>query len=243
MEPQGREPRRLKAPTVSFDALAPLYRPMEAVLAGGLLQRCRTAQLSFLAQGGALAGARALVLGEGPGRFLVELLHRFPDLEVVCVEQSPAMIRQARRRIEHSGGDPDRVEFLPVDALDWNPGGRKFDLIATHFFLDCFPPDELERLVAKISSAAAGEARWVISDFCIPERGWRRLRARAIHGLMYRFFRIATGLRAHRWTPPDCFLRSAGFELQRRRSFNFGLLHSDLWIRTSTPSDALDRQI
>ncbi len=213
---------------MSFDTLAPVYRPMEAVLAGGLLQRCRTAHLNQVC---ALPCRRALVLGEGPGRFLVELLRQLPDIEIDCVEQSPAMIRQAQRRIERSGGDVSRVRFLAVDALDWVPQPQQFDLIATHFFLDCFPPDELGRLISGIALGADAGTRWLVSDFCIPDHGWRRLRARAIHGLMYRFFRIATGLRARRWTPPDAFLQAAGFELERRVTFSSGLLHSDLWVR------------
>ena len=62
---------------MSFDTLAPIYRPLEAVLAGGVLQLCRT---SFLAE--SVDRRRALILGEGPGRFLVELLRINPSIEV-----------------------------------------------------------------------------------------------------------------------------------------------------------------
>lgn len=77
---------------------------MELISAGGILQRCRTA---FLAE---TAGCqRALLLGEGPGRFLVELLRVNPRVEVTCVEQSSRMIVEARRAVKRSGLDDARV--------------------------------------------------------------------------------------------------------------------------------------
>ncbi len=199
---------------------------MEAVLAGRIMQRCRT---SFLAE--AVGRRRALLVGEGPGRLLVELLRTAPDIEVTVVEQSPGMIREAKSRIEKKGLHACRVEFLAVDALTWNPCVRGFDLIVTHFFLDCFGPVELESLIGKLGDSATDDARWLLGDFCIPKRGWRRFRALAIHATMYAFFRAATGLSARRLTPPDDFLRNAGFQLVERRLFSLGLIHSDQWVR------------
>lgn len=215
---------------MSFDRLATFYRPMEAVLAGRILQRART---SFLAE--AVGRQRALVLGEGPGRFLTELLRTAPHIKVTVVEQSPGMVREAKRRIEKEGLDTSRVEFLAEDALAWSPLVRRFDLIVTHFFLDCFGPEQLENLIDKLGETATEDARWLLADFCIPERGWRRLRARAIHAAMYSFFRATTRLSATRLTPPDGFLCLAGFQLVERRLFNLGLIHSDLWTRRTPP--------
>ncbi|MFO1513608.1 MAG: class I SAM-dependent methyltransferase [Verrucomicrobiota bacterium] len=79
---------------MSFDTLAPFYGLMEVLTAGNLLQRCRT---SFLTEAGTCR--RALLLGEGPGRFLAELLKANPRIEVTCVERSPRMIEEARGRL------------------------------------------------------------------------------------------------------------------------------------------------
>ena len=213
---------------MSFDTLAPIYRPLEAVLAGGVLQQCRT---SLLAE--AVDRRQALILGEGPGRFLVELLRINPSIEVTCVERSLAMIHEAKSRLRRERLDISRIDFQQTDALTWEPSRRVFDLIVTHFFLDCFRPHELGALVAKLASGAAVEARWLLGDFCIPERGWQRMRARSIHAAMYAFFRTTTGLSAKRLTPPDHYLQAAGFRLRNRRLFNHGLLHSDLWLKTA----------
>jgi SAM-dependent methyltransferase len=237
---------------MSFDTLAPYYRIMERVTAGGILQRCRTA---FLAE--TTSCRRALLLGEGPGRFLEELLRTNPQVEVTCVERSPCMIAEARSRLNAS--DLARVHFVQADALTWQPltpsdgervaegrvrgivksqerarplrGG--FDLIVTHFFLDCFRREELAALVAKIAASATADARWLLADFREPERGWRRWRGRAALALMYGFFRVATGLSASRLTPPDGFLEASGFRLAARRLANFEFAHSDLWRRTA----------
>jgi len=211
---------------MSFDTLAPYYRLMERVTAGGLLQRCRT---SFLAEAG--SSRHALLLGEGPGRFLEELLKTNRDIEVTCVERSPRMIAEAQRRLTPS--ELRRVRFEATDALRWQPAPHQFDLVVTHFFLDCFRPEELSVLVEKLAGGATREARWLVADFREPETGWRRWRARAVLTLLYAFFRTVTGLSASRLTPPDEFLVKGGFRLSARKLGNFGLVYSDLWERSA----------
>lgn len=211
---------------MSFDTLAPYYRIMELVLAGGVLQRCRTAFLAETAN-----ARRAVVLGEGPGRFLAELLRGNPGVQVTCVERSPRMIEAARKQLNES--ERTRVRFEQADALEWQPPRREFDLVVTHFFLDCFCRDELAGLVVKLAASATTDARWLLADFREPEHGWQRWRAKAVLALMYGFFRWSAGLSASRLTPPDGFLKIGGFQLTARRLENFGLAHSDLWQRGS----------
>lgn len=213
---------------MSFDTLAPFYRSMELVTAGGMLQRCRTAYLAAVTD-----CRRALLLGEGPGRFLVALLRANPQVEVWCVEQSAGMIRAARRELKRQGLTAARVTFAQQDALRWQPPRAPFDLVVTHFFLDCFRREELAQLIPKIATSATSEARWLLADFRLPERGWQRWRARAVLALMYAFFRSVTGLSAARLTPPDEFLEAGGFRRAERRLVNFGLAHADLWRRTT----------
>lgn len=214
---------------MSFDTLAPYYRSMEIISAGGILQRCRTA---FLAE--AASCRRALLLGEGPGRFLVELLRTNPDVEVTCVESSPLMIKEALRAMKRNGLDGTRVTFKQMNTLTWQPPRAVFDLVATNFFLDCFRRDELETLVAKVTASTTDDAQWLLADFRVPERGWQRWRARMVLAVMYGFFRCVTDLSTSRLTPPDGLLEAAGFRLARRRLENCGLVHADLWRRTQS---------
>ena len=62
---------------------------MEIAFAGHLMQTCRTTYLSKT-----LPYRHALLLGEGTGKFLVELLRFHPQIQITCVEQSVGMIKQ-----------------------------------------------------------------------------------------------------------------------------------------------------
>ncbi len=209
---------------MSFDRLAAHYRWMEVVLAGEKLQRCRTA---FLPQ---VATARnVLILGEGNGRFLVECRRRLRHANLTCVDASKQMLQLSRERLRKSGGAGE-VQFVHSDALQCEPPRRAFDLVVTHFFLDCFRPEQLKLLVAKLAGACLPNAAWLLADFCLPEKGWRRHRASLIHWLMYRFFRLATGLPARVLTPPDPFLLAHNFVLKERVLSDWDLLHSDFWF-------------
>ncbi|MEX2382174.1 MAG: class I SAM-dependent methyltransferase [Opitutales bacterium] len=211
---------------MSFDRLARHYRWMEAVLAGGILQRCRTAFIDPIRE-----PAAALLVGEGNGRFLGPFLESNQSTRVVCVEQSEQMIVQARKALNRRGIDPARVEFIRQDVLGWDPPGEEFDLIVTHFFLDCFTEPQLRLLVPRLAASGRPDCTWLLADFQLPDAGFGRLRARAIHKLMYVFFWAATALPARRLTDPDPLLREAGFQLSDRITAQWDLLRSDCWIR------------
>lgn len=209
---------------MSFDLLAPHYRWMEALCAAGQLQRCRTALLAELA-----APRRVLVYGEGNGRFLVELLRRFPAARVTVVEASAVMIELARTRLQRAGLAGAQVEFIHADALTWQPPAAAFDLIVTCFFLDCFREDQLQHLVPAIAHAAAADAHWLHADFQIAPTGLMRMCSRVIVKFLYVFFRCVTRLPAHELVDVTPCLSAAGFTRQQRREFILGLLFCDLW--------------
>lgn len=213
---------------MSFDRLAPHYRWMEFVLAGGKLQRCRTAFLSQMTQ-----ARQVLILGEGNGRFLTECAQRLRFAQITCVDASDRMLELARARLRSRRLPEGTVEFVHADALKWAAPARRFDLVVTHFFLDCFPAAVLRQLLEKIAGLASPEAYWLLADFTIPDRGPACWRATIIHWMMYSFFAVATRLPARRLTPPDASLRAQGFVLRERLLLDWGLLHSDLWQRRS----------
>jgi ubiquinone/menaquinone biosynthesis C-methylase UbiE len=169
-----------------------------------------------------------LILGEGPGRFLPAVAGRWPEAEVTVVESSEGMIHRARAASEREDW-ARRLAWVCADALAWQPPPEPFDLVATHFFLDCFRASQLSELVPKLAGCLRTGGAWLIADFCMAERGWRRRRSQAILWLMYRFFRAATGLPARELTPPDTWLEASGLRLEAKCCYSAGLLHSDLW--------------
>ena len=210
---------------MSFDRLAPHYNWMESVLAGPRLQRCRTTWIARLA-----GCQRLLVAGVGHGPTLATVLRAHPQLRITCVDASASMLIQAECNARKAGADLSRLAFVHATLPDWQPA-EQFDAIATHFFLDCFGPDQLPGVVATLATYATPEAQWIISDFAVPAGGLGRIRARAVHALMYAFFRVATRLPARRLTDPADFLRAAGFALRGRRTSEWGLLQADWWQR------------
>ena len=211
---------------MNFDSIAPIYGLLETVTAGPAVQRCRTAFLSSLEN-----ASHVLLLGEGNGRFLVELLKRWPDKRVTVIDSSARMLRILERRLIRNGIDPASVERVHTDVRDWNPPSSRFDAIVANFFLDCFRPIELQTPIHSVSRAAKPNAIWLVADFRHPSQALRGLRAAIILGVMYRFFRITTRLDAQRLTPPDRHLEDAGFSLRERQNRDWGLLHADVWHR------------
>jgi ubiquinone/menaquinone biosynthesis C-methylase UbiE len=218
---------------MSFDVLAPHYRWMEWVLAGNKLQRCRTALLDH-----ARPAKRILIAGEGNGRFLLECRRKFPHATITVLDASLRMLERARMRLRKSGLKSEDIEYIHLDILEWRPAKEPYDLLVTHFFLDCFSEAELRVVVSRMTEAASKDAKWLLADFQNPRSGWRKHRAKLINALMYAFFRPVTKLSAKRLIEPGPFMQAAGFARLESRRFDCGLLGSELWQRRSLACSA-----
>ncbi|MEN3368156.1 MAG: hypothetical protein V7609_299 [Verrucomicrobiota bacterium] len=213
---------------MSFDSVAPWYRTLETIAFGGVLQRCRISCLDKLQN-----PRRALIVGEGNGRFLCELLRTHPDIEVECVDASERMLSLARQRIGRELPDrADRVRFLHHDITSWSAPERRYDLVVTHFVLDCFPESQLAGIVRKLSRAATDDAGWLLADFCVPNKRIARWRAHLWLSVMYGFFQLVAGIQASELTDPTPFIQAGRFTLARQHLFRRGMLKSELWRRS-----------
>ena len=148
---------------------------------------------------------------------------------ITCVDASGRMLAQARAGLQRLGVNSDRIDFVHADALEWYVPSKTFDLIVTHFFLDCFGTPQVGNTVAKLAQAAAPNAIWLLADFSIPKAGFARSHARAWLAVMYWFFRCVAGIEAHELVDPSPFLRVEGFALERQHLFRHGMLKSELW--------------
>jgi ubiquinone/menaquinone biosynthesis C-methylase UbiE len=202
--------------------LAGWYRWIEYAAFGAALERRRFAHLQ------SLAGAHeVLILGEGDGRTLARLLHIAPTARFEVVEASPEMIRLEKRRANHSS----RVHYRCGDAAGMSWQAHRFDAIVTHFFLDCFTQAEAGPLIHRLTDSLAPDGIWLIAEFEIPRNGWPRIHAQAWIWLMYRFFRLATGLRPQTLPPIAKLLNAAGMKRIEREETRAGMLISEAWER------------
>lgn len=220
----SRSENALSHTSVNFDRIARPYRWLEYVSFGPWLERCRSAQLVHL------TGARhALLLGDGDGRFLARLLAAHPTLTADVVDSSHSMLRILDCRVRRSGRQARRRICLHhADALEWNPT-RSYDLIVSHFFLDCFFNGQLEQLFDRVLPYALPGARWVISEFAIPRNTPAAHLARGVIGLLYRAFGLLTGLRVRALPDYTIALRRRGLVPIHERLYLAGLLRSQVW--------------
>jgi SAM-dependent methyltransferase len=109
-----------------FDRVALAYRWMEYLTLGTALKRTR----QWALDAGWMDGSRrALVLGDGDGRFTARLLRRNPQVEVEAVDLSAGMLRLLGRRCGFAG---ERLRARREDAREFVPEPGA-DLVATHY--------------------------------------------------------------------------------------------------------------
>lgn len=220
----AKESAARKAPP-NFDRLAGVYRWMEVVSFGPFLWHCRTAFLP------ALSNCRqALILGDGNGRFTTQLLRGNPAISALAIDASPAMLQSLRRR---AAPHAVRLTTQLSDIRHWQPPVAPFDLAVSHFFLDCLTTDEVQTLAAKLNSALAPGALWVVSEFATPPGLFGRLIARPVVASLYWAFDWLTGLRIRNLPNHAGALEGSGFQLLQRRRLLGGLLISELWAKAS----------
>ncbi len=205
---------------VNFDPVARSYRWLEYFSFGPLLERCRNAHLGHV-----IGARRALVLGDGDGRFLASLLAANPGLTADVVDSSQSMLRLLASRVCRSR---QQISLHHADALAWEPTGS-YDLIVSHFFLDCFFPQQLEHLFDRILPHARQGAQWVISEFAIPQNPLAALLASGLIALLYCIFGMLTGLKVRALPDHTTALCNRGLILRYERRYLAGLLCSQLW--------------
>jgi ubiquinone/menaquinone biosynthesis C-methylase UbiE len=216
-------------PAANFDRVARPYRWLEYLSFGPWLGRCRNAHLAHLT-----GACHALLLGDGDGRFLGRLLAANPTLTADVIDSSRSMLSLLDQRVRRSGPQSrDRIRLHHADALEWNVTGS-YDLIVSHFFLDCFFPQQLDQLFDCVLPHARPGAQWVVSEFAIPRNAFAAYLARGITGLLYRAFGLLTGLSVRALPDYSTALLRRGFLLSRERRFLAGLLCSQVWTREAS---------
>ncbi len=150
------------------------------------------------------------------------------------------MLESLRQR---AGVNVNRLRTEVQDVREWRTDPAVcYDLIVSHFFLDCLATDEVFALAGRVSSVATPDARWVVSEFAVPKGTFGRWVARPVITLLYRAFGVLTGLQVRQLPDYSAALSAAGFSLQNQRSWLLGLLVAQVWRRIEpqpphTPTD------
>ena len=207
----------------NFNLIARPYRWLEYLTLGKALESCRNHYLSQLCD-----RHHALILGDGDGRFTSRLLATNPNIKVVAVDISTTMLQLLRQRSEATIANAAlRLRTHQANALTYRLEGT-YDLVVTHFFLDCLTQPELNTLITRIAPALNPGALWLISDFCIPA-GPIRLHAKLLIRTLYLAFRLLTGLRTTRLPDHTTPLTQAGLTRISHQHRLADLLTTELW--------------
>jgi hypothetical protein len=131
----------------------------------------------------------------------------------------------------------DRLEIHQVDALEFDGTDYEpYDLVVTHFFLDCLPQAEVELLAKRVYALLSPGALWVISDFRIAQ-GILRVPTLFFVRALYFAFRVITGLRTTHLPHHASALASGGFTRLRSQLLMGGLLTAELWQKSNVNPD------
>jgi ubiquinone/menaquinone biosynthesis C-methylase UbiE len=208
--------------TPNFDRLARPYRWLEFFSFGPCLALTRRTFIKNLAD-----SHHALILGDGDGRFTARLLRINPTVQIDAIDASDAMLQALTRRAARNTA---RLHTHLADIRTWSPDpAAPYDLIATHFFLDCLSTDEVASLATRLRVVCAPSARWIVSDFAIPPNPFGHFIARPLVLLLYFAFACLTGLATRRLPDHTTALRQAGFTPIDRRTRLGGLLLAEMW--------------
>jgi ubiquinone/menaquinone biosynthesis C-methylase UbiE len=175
-------------PLTGFDRVAWCYDLLTRLVFGKALQKAQRAALNGLPAG----APHVLILGGGTGWVLTEVLRRRPYATVLYLEASPNMLVRAQQRLaRESPHAVPQVEFRHGTQAALGPTER-FDALVTFFVLDCIAAVEIGAALVKLRASRRPGAPWLLADFRLARSGWRRV----LLSLMYRFFRLTTGLQA-----------------------------------------------
>ncbi|HMF76065.1 MAG TPA: class I SAM-dependent methyltransferase [Bryobacteraceae bacterium] len=206
---------------MNCDRIARWYRYGEYLTLGRALERRRREYLSETDE-----AKHVLILGDGDGRFTAEFLKWNRTARVDSIDLSKNMLQLASRRIAALPFETQAVRLRHADALT-TPFESKYDLIFTHFFLDCLSNAQIQELASRISHAATPDAKWIVSEFQTPN-----LAAALFVRALYFAFHLLTGSTVQRLPAYSSALTSNGFARIACKTALGGILISEFWKRT-----------
>lgn len=214
--------------SLSFCCFAKEYHLFERLIFRNVLEKARFAWINSIK-----SADNILLLGEGDGRFMEQLIARNRSSRITVFDSSPRMLSEAKSKvpIEFEG----EIDFVEGDARELSYPKNSFDAIVTHFFLDCFTKNCLSLLIPRLSRALIPGGKWLLSDFVEPSYCSSAKQFRHFWGLraLYMFFGLVCGVEARKVISPLAFLRLSDLREISRISYLNGLLESSAFIKST----------
>lgn len=199
-----------------FDRLAPVYTGLTKLVFGNSLDEAQEYFLKILKP-----ADRVLILGGGSGKFLKSLLKLHPHICIDYIDISPRMIALAKQKT----GSSANVNFIV--GTEQNIPNTHYSVVITNFYLDLFSDKTLKSIIERIKSHLQPEALWLATDF-VSEKWWRKI----MLWVMYRFFRITTGIEARQLPDWPSVLHQAGLVETDSQKFYRGFIKAAVYTKT-----------
>jgi hypothetical protein len=164
---------------MSYCSIARFYKLIESVTIGGSLLDARLAHLQHLAEGPAIQ--HALLVGEGNGSFLLPFVQQFPNTLITVLDESAAMLRVARTRLEAAGIDTDRIaqwllSDFQIPASGWRRLRARIWLTILYAFFRC---------VAKITARTVPPAEAILAATSFKQVARKNYSAEMLYSTLY----------------------------------------------------------
>ena len=169
----------------NFDGIAPYYDFLAQLVFGNQLEVAQKHFIKKLNNPSSL-----LVFGGGTGRILTPILENHPDAHIYYVESSTKMLSMAKARYSP---DTYSIDYIRSHADPIIATNLQYDVVITPFVLDVFESAQLLKVVQVLFESLQPGGLWIHTDFYTNNGGpwWRFLLIK----VMYRFFRITTGMK------------------------------------------------
>ncbi len=199
--------------STGFDRLAPAYAFLSKIIFGNSIQKSQLHFLNYISP-----DDRILVLGGGSGDLLKSILKTYPELIIDYIDISPKMLELARKK------NPIALNVKFIEGTEQNIPEVSYPVVITNFYLDLFPDEILTNVIYRIKKSVRPSARWLVTDF-VDEKSWHQL----MLWIMYRFFRVTTGIEANRLPGWKVALEKSGVHEVESANYYGGFIRSSVY--------------
>ena len=174
----------------SFDPVAKYYDLLASLVYGDTLKKAQDYYLSRIPD-----DSQVLIIGGGTGWIIEKILKKSHSREIIFLETSQAMLNLARKKYSKISSDyATKVTFVEGSINSVSPN-QSFDAVVTFFVLDVYSDIENEALTRQLFEKLKKGGLWLFADFDPLQRVKTPYWQRFLLFVMYRFFRLTTGLK------------------------------------------------